>query len=249
MRSVFRSTVLCLLIGSAVPASAADILGWPPSGSSAFPSNELPLNRIGNWTGLYVGLNGGFGFANAKGSGTIAGLDLSASQDLSGALGGGQIGLNWQTGSIVLGIEGDMQASGVSNSAVICPASICGADVSIDNKIPWFATFRGRAGFAVERFLIYATGGLVYANLSSKVTMPIGGATAELLSWSDTRAAWTVGGGVEFQVSPSWSTKLEYLYMDTGDFQASVAVPGVGTLNPNLHVTEQIVRAGVNYRF
>lgn len=244
MRSVFRAFVLCLLIGNAVPACAGDILGWPPKGSST-----LPINGMGDWTGLYIGLNGGFGFANAKASGTIGGLNLSASQDLSGALGGGQVGFNWQAGSVVLGLESDIQASGVSNSTVLCPASFCGSAVSIDDKVPWFATFRGRAGLAFERFLVYATGGLAYANLNSKVTMPVGGATAELANWSSTRAAWTVGGGVEFQISSNWFTRLEYLYLDTGSFQATVAIPGVGTLNPTLHVTEQIVRAGVTYRF
>jgi outer membrane immunogenic protein len=239
MRSVFRGIILSLAISSVAPASAEP--RWPSIGQ--------PSNAIGDWTGVYMGLNGGFGFAHATASGTIAGFNASASQDLSGAIGGGQIGFNWQTGATVLGIEADIQASGVSKDTLLCPASFCGTDVSLTNKVPWFATFRGRVGFVVERFLVYATGGLAYAQLSSTASMPVGGVTVDLASWSDTRAAWTVGGGVEFQVSRNWSTKLEYLYMDTGNFQGSVVVPGVGTLNPTLHVTEQIIRAGLNYRF
>lgn len=244
MRSVFRRLLLCLSVVSAVPATAGEILGWPSDGLST-----LPINGMGDWSGFYVGVNGGFGFANAKGSGTISGLNVSASQDLSGGIGGGQVGFNWQTGSVVLGLESDIQASGVGESTILCSASVCGSAVSIDNKMPWFATFRGRAGYAFDRLLFYVTGGLAYADLSSKVTMPVGGATVELANWSSTRAAWTAGGGVEFQISPSWFARLEYLYIDTGSFRASVAVPGVGTLNPTLHITEQIGRAGVMYRF
>ena len=241
MRSVLRGIALSLIIGSAAPASAADTLGWPSTGQ--------PNRPIGDWTGVYVGLNGGFGFAHATASGMIAGFNANASQDLSGAIGGGQIGINSQNGAMVLGVEADIQASGVSKDTLLCPASFCGSDVSMTNKVPWFATFRGRAGFVVERFLVYATGGLAYAQLSSTASMPVGGVTVDLASWSDTRVAWTAGAGVEFQVSSNWSTKIEYLYMDTGNFQGSVVVPSVGTLNPTLHVTEHIIRAGLNYRF
>lgn len=242
MRAVFRGIVLSLVIGGGTPASAADILAWPSS-------NRQPYNAIGDWTGLYMGLNGGFGFAHATASGPVGGFNVSAAQDLTGAVGGAQIGFNWQTEATVLGVEADIQASGVSKDTLFCGAFACGADVNLENKVPWFATVRGRAGFVVDRFLVYATGGLAYANLRSTFTMPVGGVTVDLASWSDTRAAWTVGGGVEFQISRNWSTKLEYLYMDTGNFQGSVVVPGVGALNPTLHVTEQIVRAGLNYRF
>lgn len=241
MRTVFRSTILCLAVISATTASAADVAQWPSISPLYGPAV--------NWTGLYVGINGGYGLANATASGSIPGFNVSASQDLSGAIGGGQVGFNWQTGATVLGIEADIQASGVEKDTVVCPASTCGGvDFTLRNKVPWFATVRGRVGLAVERFLLYATGGLAYTHLTSALSIPAAGATVDLATWSSTRAAWTAGAGIEFQVSRNWSTKLEYLYLDTGSFQTSVSALGV-TLNPTLHVSEQIIRAGLNYRF
>lgn len=239
MRFAFRGIILSLAIMSGTPALAEP--RWPSIGPTYAP--------IANWRGFYAGLNGGFGFAHATASGPVNGVNVSASDDLTGAIGGGQIGFNWQTGATVLGIEADFQASGQSHETLVCPASFCGTDFNLKNKIPWFATIRGRAGYAVERFLVYATGGLAYTKLSSTLSTTAGGITADLASWSDTRSGWTIGGGVEFLVTRDWSAKIEYLYIDTGSFQASATVPGVGTINPTLRVNDQIVRTGLNYRF
>jgi len=251
MRSAFVGIIFGLTIISGAPSSAEP--RWPSIGQTDTPTKDwtgfYTYTPTMDWTGFYAGLNGGFGFAHATANGTIAGFNASASQDLNGAVGGGQIGYNWRTGAIVLGIEADIQASGQSNDTLLCPASFCGVDFNLKNKLPWFATFRGRAGYAFERFLVYATGGLAYAQLNSTLSASAGGVTVDLVSWSDTRPAWTLGAGVEFLVSRNWSTKLEYLYMDTGNFQTSLAVPGIGTLNPTLRVSDQIIRAGLNYRF
>lgn len=238
MRSVFRAITCSLVIVSGAPAAA----------EPRWPSIEPAYPPIMDWTGFYIGLNGGFGSAHAMASGPIGGVNVSASQDLTGAIGGGQIGFNWQTGPVVLGIEADAQFANQRKDEVLCPASICGTDVTLKDEVKSFATLRGRAGFVVERFLIYATGGLAYVELHSTLSAAVGGATVDLGGWSDTRAAWTAGGGVEFQVDRHWSTKFEYLYMDTGNFQASVSALGV-TLNPTLRVSDQIIRAGLNYRF
>jgi outer membrane immunogenic protein len=226
-----------------IATCAAHAADFPPWQTYQRPIPTEP------WSGFYFGVNGGVAFAHAKASGSYGGFSASGSQDIPGGILGAQLGYNWQVGNFVYGIEGDIQYSSQERD-VECTAIVCaGFDVKLTNKLPWFATARGRVGYGIERYLVYATGGLAYTQLSSTLSASAGGAPIGSISWSEARAAWTVGGGVEFAVSPGWSAKLEYLYVDTGSFDASVNVPLMGTLTPTIHVTDQIVRAGINYHF
>ncbi len=165
-----------------------------------------------NWTGFYAGLNLGYQW----GSATNTGLSPS------GVAGGIQGGYNWQTGNFVLGAETDLQLSGASDSA--------GA-FKFSN--PWFGTLRGRGGYAINNILLYATGGLAY-----------GSGTAELLGLSETHTAigWTVGGGMEVGLTPRWTAKAEYLYVDLG--AQNYALTGLSH-----EIKANVLRFGSNYRF
>jgi outer membrane immunogenic protein len=215
-----------LLLSTAISALTA---------SSAFAA-DLPVKAapfapapVATWTGFYIGANLGYGWAN----GSVAGV---GSETLSGVIGGGQLGYNWQVGNVVFGIEGDFQGSGQKRSDSFTTAF---GTVTIDQKIPWFATLRGRLGYAAGPWLIYATGGAAWNNYEASATLA--GAT---VSDSTTKSAWTVGGGVEWMFLPQWSAKLEYLYIDTGD----LAVVAAGTTF-TARAKDNIVRAGVNYHF
>ena len=107
------------------------------------------------------------------------------------------------------------------------------------NSITYFATVRGRIGYAPGNWMVYATGGWAYGEFRSEATRY--GVTASL---ANSRSGWTVGGGLEWMFAPRWSAKLEYLYLDTGSFDSTVfGVPITGQLNDN------VVRVGVNYHF
>lgn len=108
-----------------------------------------------------------------------------------------------------------------------------------------FGTVRGRAGVAFDRFLVYGTGGFAYANIDTKVSFP-GIANA---SDTNTHLGWTAGGGVEVAITPNWSAKVEYLFADLGEeryhFNFGGGVKGSGKLSYD----QNLVRAGVNYKF
>jgi outer membrane immunogenic protein len=99
-----------------------------------------------NWSGLYVGVNGGYGWSQN-----------TSPVDPTGAFGGGQIGYNFQRGNIVFGIETDFQGSGISDSAG-----------SLNSSLDWFGSVRGRLGYAFERALVYGTGGFGYGQVTNE---------------------------------------------------------------------------------
>ena len=145
----------------------------------------------------------------------------------SGFVGGVQGGYNWQTGPWVFGVEGDIQVTGASDTF---------APWKFSN--PWFGTVRGRAGYAFGNVLFYGTAGLAFGELRGETFG---------LSETHTNAGWTAGVGAEFGFAPNWSAKLEYLYIDFGD---GPTVPVSTTLNMvSGKLTDNIVRAGVNYKF
>ena len=194
----FRNLLLAatfLTVAAASSAFAADM-----------PRKYHPLSPapVSTWTGFYVGVNAGYGWASV--SDVTPGA--SSSNTLTGFIGGGQIGYNYQMGSFVLGLEGDFQGTAQKRSDTF---SIGGVAFTVDQKIPWFGTARGRIGYAFGPWMIYGTGGVGWVNYKLSVS-----ALGTTVSDNATKTAFVVGGGLEWMMMQNWSTKLEYLYMDTG---------------------------------
>lgn len=200
----------------------------------------------------------------------------SGRTDLRGWLAGGQFGYNWQSGSMVFGFEADAQATGERGDTTICVTTGCpagGIFASANYKLPWLATVRGRVGVAVApKWLLYATGGLAIGEVETSFAGGLGGVPIATISSNTTRAGWVVGGGVEGALDNNWSAKLEALWVDLGSFDTSFGgVTNTSVTNalntPQLdfntvttttsttsggfhsHVTDLIVRVGLNYRF
>jgi outer membrane immunogenic protein len=214
----FVAASMAAFVGLMVQASAAD-LGRAPRVAPA-----PVFAPVYSWQGLYIGVNGGGGWGNSTWTG------VSNDFNTSGGLFGGQIGYNWQFGQTVLGLETDIQWSGIKGSGACA--------FGCETKNNWFGTARGRLGYAYDRFLPYVTGGLAYGNIEAN---PSFGFT----SASTTNAGWTVGAGVEFALMQNWTAKVEYLYVNLGDFNTAVSAPGF----TNVDFTANVVRAGVNFRF
>jgi outer membrane immunogenic protein len=181
-----------------------------------------------NWSGFYLGINGGGGWGHSN-------WDTSSDRiGLSGGLVGGTAGYNWQLGNAVLGIEGDIDWANLkgTNSSTLCPAGCSTSD-------SWLSTVRGRAGYAFGGVLPYLTGGLAVGDIRA--------ATPGFAGASNTSVGWTAGGGIEFALPGNWSAKAEYLYVDLGRFNCGVNCNGLPTDNVSMH--DNVVRAGVNYRF
>ena len=158
--------------------------------------------------------------------------------ELAGPLFGGQVGYNWQTGNYVLGVEADLQAADIRHDWSVTDGTNT-ADGT--DKMSWLATVRGRFGYAIDTWLLFATAG--WASATFETT----GATATgPSSWTAERSGWTVGAGVEVAFAENWSGKLEYLYIDTATFNGNDVL---GSLPASLQLHEHIMRLGVNYRF
>ena len=206
MRIKLIAAIALALTGIGASAQAADMYG----GRAPYTVPQ-PLN-VYSWAGPYVGANVGYQWGDITNS--IA--------SPSGFAGGVQGGYNWQYGQFVFGGEGDLQASGASDTFAAWKFSN-----------PWFGTLRGRAGFAMNNILIYGTGGLAF-----------GSVRAEALNLTETHSAagWTLGAGAEIGITQNWTAKAEYLYVNLNNNQ--FALTGL----PNGYQFS-VVRLGVNYKF
>lgn len=213
-----------LAMTMAGPSLAADL----PRPAFKAPVFTAPLF---SWTGLYLGINAGYGFGESDWTGASG----AASPKPEGFLAGGTVGYNLQTGHWVWGIEADIAYSDMNERAVgtgICAAPGC------ETKNSWFGTARGRIGYAWDRWLPYITGGAAFGDIEAT--------TAAGRSEDEVQVGWTVGLGIEYAFMGSWSAKLEYLYADLGNLDCSAATCTTPT---EVDFKANIIRAGINYRF
>jgi outer membrane immunogenic protein len=182
-----------------------------------------------NWTGFYVGINGGYMWGKTEFTG-VGGGTFSTSPN--GWLVGGTVGFNYQVGSWVVGFEGDynwVDLDGTDASA------ICGTSCQFKNT--WLSTARGRVGYAFDRWLPYLTGGGAFGRVN------IGNASGTV---DETKTGWTAGVGLEYAFLGNWSGKIEYLHVDLGSATCGVSICTTGI---SADYTADIIRAGINYKF
>lgn len=176
-----------------------------------------------DWSGFYAGLHAGIGHADVR-----ARLNAGrGSYDLDGALFGGHLGWNWQTGAFVWGAVASVAHGGIEGNWAFDPPR------TLDSRYGTMASLRLRAGYAADRVLFYATAGLATAEVTSRRSAPAARA-------SDWLSGPVVGAGVEFAAGQAMSVQIEYLYHDFGrqrldDYRLT---HDVGT-----------VTVGVNFRF
>jgi outer membrane immunogenic protein len=188
-----------------------------------------------NWTGLYVGINGGYGWGRSEWTDPTA-VATTGKFNTKGAVFGGTFGYNYQVGSFVVGIEGDYDWSDIKGSS---NAAICSPTIGCETKNSWLATVRGRVGYAFDRWLPYATGGLAYGNIK---------AASDLGTDTSTKAGYAVGAGVEYAFLSNWSAKLEYLYIHLNDGACNGAC-GTPVVPIDVKFNTNLIRAGLNYKF
>ena len=272
MKKFLFATVALVAFGATVPALAADLGARQPYYAKA-PAYAAPLY---NWTGFYIGGNAGYSWGRSRTDASIfnntTGALLGTSTgrfDMNGWVAGGQIGYNWQADRWVLGVEADGQATGQKGSILFnCPGVICSTNTAIpvgnapvnatlENKLDWFATFRGRAGYTFTPTVLgYVTGGLAVGGVNGNGAITgfngLGVPVAATFSNDDTQVGWTVGAGLEASLGGNWTGKIEYLYLDLGRFRSTAVL--LGNVPPiraesSSRITDNIVRAGINYRF
>jgi outer membrane immunogenic protein len=181
---------LALSAGAATTALAADVIAEQP------PAPAAPaVVPVFSWTGVYLGANLGYGWANA---------DVS---DDNGFVGGGQIGYNYQfSNNVVLGIEGDMDATGMEFGG---------------NDVDYTLSGRARLGYAFDRWMPYATGGVAYAKAGD---------------FEDT--GWVAGAGIEWAATDHIIPGIEYLHYGFHDFD-----------NTGYDADADVIRARLSFKF
>lgn len=227
------------LLGTAVSAQAADLAARPYTKAPAYVA-------VYDWTGFYFGANAGVGIGRDRADHIFPSAASSfATTYLSpqGGLGGGQVGYNWQTNSIlgpmVIGVEGDIQGTDMRDSRTTLNSG--GGVSQYNQKLDWFATARGRVGLATGPVLSYVTAGYAYGNVKTGIVEN----GASVLSTSRGQSGWTVGSGVEASLGGNWTGKIEYLYLNLGNKTDTFAL---GTQALNTEIRENIFRVGLNYR-
>ena len=245
-------------------------LGVVSAADLALKAPPPPL-VVDEWTGPYIGLNLGGSWGRSRTSYNDpdpAFVPFSTSQHMDGVLGGAQIGYNVQFNRTWLaGLEADFQGTSQRGTATLPPVNelICGAACTsittsgtLAQKLPWFGTVRARLGAEPSsNLLLYVTGGLAYAQIKSTaatnvVVMTPGGTFTAAMSSSvnNDRAGWTAGAGAEWMFAKQWSAKVEYLYMDYGHINDGfTGVGALAVLGISSHVTDNVLRAGVNLHF
>jgi outer membrane immunogenic protein len=270
MKKILLSAVsLAVLTGSAIaadlPTRKEPVLPPPPSFT---------------WTGLYVGINVGYGFgANNSGYGSWAAPQVNVAggqvgrlnSGLSGVLGGGQIGYNYQWNPyFVLGFEADAQASDVGGTSYAAGVAYTGNAISSGLNsltIDWFGTARGRVGLTMpgySNFLVYGTGGLAYGYVNNTASTNylmtgalVGQGAGGSSTLGNTQTGWTAGGGVEWspQSFPAWSAKVEYLYTNLGSANQAIYSQYMSAPeyffagNRSTQTAFNLVRVGLNWHF
>jgi len=229
-----------------------------------------------NWSGFYAGLHAGYGWGDAPTTVTpdaveeLAGAgppfqQIPDTSSISGGVGGGQVGYNWQQAALLLGLETDISYAGWRSSGSAAGAAFAGGinNTEITTKFEWFGTLRGRVGWlATPNVLVFGTGGLAYGRVAttvvgSNLANPALNCNGLVYCFAGTAGGmsvgWTAGAGIEYMIDPSWSVKAEYLHIDLGSRSMAlldqVQVPLGGFEFVNNSFKADTVQVGVNYHF
>ena len=241
MKKFLLATIgLAALVGMAAPASAADmaVKARPPA---------PVLAPIYDWTGFYIGANGGWGEShNCVNFADDLRTFGEACRGRSGGLFGGQVGYRWQANQWVFGLEAQGDWADLSNQRV----SLLNPALSTRTKTDGIGLFTGQIGYAWNASLFYFKGGAAVTSNRFSVLDNLTG--VELAAASATRWGGTVGVGWEYGFAPNWSAGIEYDHLFMGHANNSFTATDprlVGFLNDRISQDVDMVTLRINYRF
>jgi len=225
-------------IAALASANAADMYVAPPAGPGGY--KDAPW--VPTWSGFYAGVNGGWASSEQDSLYAVPAIGFGGLSP-SGGFGGGQIGYNWQGiwhPRLVLGVEADIQGAGIDDKATALGI------VDFKSSLDYFGTVRGRLGYTFGPALLYATGGFAYGGIKNEISVP-----GVAFKNNETATGYTIGGGVEYSLSPSWSAKAEYQYINLGRNDPSLGGVNLCTAAAgllNCHDDDfHTLRVGINY--
>jgi outer membrane immunogenic protein len=200
------------LAGALTVALAATTITAHAADLPARPAYPPPVAApVYNWTGIYLGINGGYGWGRQDPLSLITSQYDKVNTDIDGWMFGGTFGAQIQSGHVVLGVEGDIDWANIKGTATITP-TILGAPApfaaALATEITSVSTVRTRVGYAAQNWLLYGTGGLavVHAKANASLTGTACGTAGNLpCSGDSTRVGVAAGGGIEYGITPNWS--------------------------------------------
>jgi outer membrane immunogenic protein len=255
-RTLMASAATVLAIGAQARAADLPVPTLPPA-----------VPAVYSWTGVYVGVNGGWadGISNwtnhCPGCASLSTPTTNTPVptfpggetgqfSVSGYIAGGTLGANYQIGSWVYGVEGDFDWTHLTGNT----GSTCGGlslalppPTGCETESDWLATLRGRVGYAFpglagDNVLIYGTAGGAFARIKTGLIPP---STFD----TSTVAGWAVGAGVEVAFAQNWTAKAEYLFVDLPNVTCTTQTNCGVLAGSTVTLNENMVRVGVNYRF
>lgn len=277
MKLLRSGLLIAAVLGASQTAIAADM---------AVKAPRVEAAPVWSWTGLYAGVHGGWAWTNddAVGSSFTSALPgllplAVATHDLStdGAIFGAHLGYNWQLNPTwVVGIEGEFTGanlnitSGPFTAAVPIAPGSQGHTLTLGRDVNWLASVRGRLGYTWGPGMIYATGGIAWADIdyrsaySSGTFCATGGVGGCLVSgaFNDTATGWTIGAGWEQMINNNWRFRVEYAFYNFDGLNTAVTIPAFNGVNgclvggaactlaanfPDLDI--HTIRVGASYKF
>ncbi|MBK1794301.1 porin family protein [Devosia sp. WQ 349] len=228
---MFKKLVIVAAASAAVtPAVFAADLYTPVADPPVYTASGF------DWTGIYAGAVGGYVWGQSIVSST--GLTDTTTVNPSGGQFGVTAGMNGQFEQFVLGLEGEILWSGVTGTAGIVGLTV---DDILTVKSDWQGAIKARAGVAFDQVLVYAHGGIAFADYHARHDDN----GVFVSDYRTSRTGWTVGAGVEMAVTENVSVKAEYAYSDFGKWSGT---DSLGNAHDFTHHTHAI-KAGVNFHF
>jgi outer membrane immunogenic protein len=208
------------------------------------PQRQPPAATMSSWAGPYIGVQAGY-----LSGGGVTTFPVSGEFhfiDPTGFAGGVVGGFAMQWGRVVGSIEGDLSfvnAGSTINTSLAPDPTLTQLRTAID----WNSHLRGRLGYGFDRALFFVAGGLALAGVENKAFDNNAGVTA---TWNDTRAGWTIGGGVDYRIAPQATVRLEYLYDNYGTATLAAQTVGATTFAERDHKLDtHTLRVAVNWHF
>jgi outer membrane immunogenic protein len=243
MRKFLLGTVGLIAVGMSAPAFAGD---YPAPIYARAPIYVAPLY---DWSGAYIGANGGWGSSRSCWDFTTPDGAFIASEgchDANGGTAGGQLGYRWQSNAMVFGLEGQGNWADLKGSNV----SLFFPGFANQSGIDAFGLFTGQIGYAWDNVLLYAKGGVALtANTYSVSTSPgnvLAGTASDQIRWGG-----TIGAGLEYGISANWTAGVEYDHLFMGNRTVSFADPATGLTfgTDNIRQDVDLLTVRVNYRW
>jgi outer membrane immunogenic protein len=266
MRSLLMKSVAVGALAAALSAGSAAAADLPVA-APVEPVFVPPV--VYSWSGFYIGAHAGFAwgdhdddddfFDDDNGLFDLFDDDDDEDDDTS-FVGGGQIGYNWQAGAIVFGAEADLSWTNIENEHGFLfdefdvTGLFLGSGVSsFSAEIDWLGTVRGTLGVAFDRFMIYATGGLAFANIVAEYSetfdpgAPGGPLTTLRASEDDTVWGWALGFGAQAMITPNLVAGIKYLYLSFDDDDFEFTRNGL-TFSQDVNFDVHVVRGELNWK-